>query len=76
MQHLLKHGYKAKLRPSGHDISKKFQRDNGGSIPPNVIALANTESNSSYQRYCREKNLPEHPARFPAGIPAFFINGH
>jgi len=74
MEHLLKHGYKAKRRPSGHDISTKFGRNNQGAIPPNLIALANTESNSSYQRYCREKGLPEHPARFPSGIPAFFIH--
>lgn len=73
MQHLLKNGYKPKLRPSGHDISDKFQRNNGGAIPPNLIALANTESNSAYQRYCRQHGLREHPARFPAGIPAFFI---
>lgn len=73
MKHLLKNGYTARLRPSGHDISKKFQRDNSGSIPPNLLALANTESNSSYQKYCREHELSEHPARFPSGIPAFFI---
>lgn len=74
MKTLLVKGYKPKLRPSGHDISDKFQRDNGGAIPPNLIALANTESNSHYQTYCRENNLPEHPARFPAPIPAFFIH--
>jgi site-specific DNA-methyltransferase (cytosine-N4-specific) len=73
MKGLLKNGYKAKVRPSGHDISTKFQRDNGGSIPPNLIAIANTESNGSYQRYCREHGLPEHPARFPAALPAMFI---
>lgn len=73
MKGLLKNGYTPKMRPSGHDISDKFQRDNGGAIPPNLIALANTESNGIYQRYCREHNLPEHPARFPAGLPAFFI---
>jgi DNA modification methylase len=73
MKGLLKNGYKAKVRPSGHDISTKFQRDNGGAIPPNLIAIANTESNGSYQRYCREKGLPEHPARFPAALPAMFI---
>jgi DNA modification methylase len=73
MKDLLKNGYSRKLRPSGHDISDKFQRDNGGAIPPNLIALANTESNGTYQRYCRERGLPEHPARFPAGIPEFFI---
>src|SRR5207245_4513363 len=36
----------AKLRPSGHDISENFSRDNGAAIPPNLIAIPNTESNS------------------------------
>lgn len=73
MKDLIRNGYTAKMRPSGHDISTKFQKDNGGAIPPNLIALANTESNGVYQRYCREHSLVEHPARFPAGLPAFFI---
>ena len=38
MKNLLKNGYNAKLRPSGHDISTKFQNDRGGAIPPNIIA--------------------------------------
>jgi DNA modification methylase len=37
MKNLLKNGYDAKLRPSGHDISNKFQNDRGGAIPPNII---------------------------------------
>ena len=45
MKDLIKNGYKAKKRPSGHDISTKFQKDNGGAIPPNLIQIANTESN-------------------------------
>jgi DNA modification methylase len=73
MRHLLKNGYTAKLRPSGHDISDKFQRDNGGSVPPNLLAVANTESNGRYQDYCRQNNLEIHPARFPAQLPEYFI---
>lgn len=73
MQDLLKNGYTAKLRPSGHDISSKFQRDNGGSVPPNLLAIANTESTSRYQEYCRLNNIPIHPARFPAQLPEYFI---
>jgi DNA modification methylase len=73
MKGLLENGYTPKLRPSGHDISNKFSCDNGGAIPPNLIALANTESNGLYQRYCREHGYPEHPARFPAGLPTMFI---
>ena len=73
MRDLLKNGYVAKERPSGHKISKKFSRDNGGSVPPNLLAIANTESNGSYLNYCREHNLEIHPARFPAQLPEYFI---
>ncbi|WP_092075369.1 DNA-methyltransferase [Poseidonocella sedimentorum] len=73
MESLLKNGYKAKLRPSGHDISTKFNRDNGGSVPPNLLAVANTESNGSYQAHCRNENIPIHPARFPSQLPEYFI---
>ncbi len=73
MKALLSNGYKAKLRPSGHDISEKFTIDNGAAIPPNLIAIPNTESNSGYMRYCREKDIKPHPARFPAALPEYFI---
>lgn len=73
MLSLLKNGYRAKLRPSGHDISKKFSTNNGAAIPPNLVALPNTESNSYYLRYCREHHLHPHPARYPADLPEFFI---
>ena len=73
MRHLLKNGYKAKKRPSGHDISNKFSIDNGAAIPPNMIAIPNTESNSYYLRYCEKKGLKPHPARYPAELPEYFI---
>ena len=73
MRELFRNGYVAKLRPSGHDISEKFDKDNGGAIPPNLLASANTESNGRYQDYCRERNLPIHPARYPSTIPEYFI---
>jgi site-specific DNA-methyltransferase (cytosine-N4-specific) len=73
MRTLLKNGYKAKMRPSGHDISSNFSVDNGGSVPPNLLAIANTESNGTYQDYCRENNIEIHPARFPALLPEYFI---
>ena len=73
MRTLFKNGYRPKRRPSGHNISGNFLRENAGAIPPNLIALANTKSRGAYQRYCRERGLPRHPARFPEGIPAFFI---
>ena len=73
MKGLLKNGYNAKLRPSGHDISEKFSIDNGASIPPNLIAIANTESNSAYLRFCKENGIKPHPARYPADLPEYFI---
>lgn len=73
MKDLLKNGYKPKVRPSGHDISDKFAIDNSAAIPPNLLAIPNTESNSYYLRYCRDRNLTIHPARFPSTLPEFFI---
>lgn len=73
MKDLLRNGYTAKRRPSGHEISKNFSKDNGGSVPPNLMAIANTESNGRYQDFCRENNIPIHPARFPSQLPDYFI---
>ena len=73
MKQLLKKGYKAKLRPSGHDISDKFQKDNQGAIPPNLLEIANTESNSAYMRRCKQAGIKPHPARFPRGFAEFFL---
>jgi site-specific DNA-methyltransferase (cytosine-N4-specific) len=73
MKGLIKNGYKAMKRPSGHDISPKFQKDNGGAIPSNMISIANTESNSAYLRTCKERGLRPHPARYPELLVKFFI---
>lgn len=73
MLDLLEKGYKAKKRPSGHDISEKFSTDNGAAIPPNLLAIPNTESNSHYLRYCQDNGLPIHPARYPGELPEYFI---
>jgi DNA modification methylase len=40
---------------------------------PNLLAISNTGSNSRYQRECRRLHIKPHPARFPIGLPAFFI---
>jgi site-specific DNA-methyltransferase (cytosine-N4-specific) len=73
MKDLLKNGYQAKTRPSGHVISEKFGKNNGGSVPPNLLAIANTESNGQYQEFCNDNGLDVHPARFPALLPEYFI---
>ena len=73
MLRLIKKGVSKTKRPSGHDISPAFAKDNGGSIPHNLLAAANTESNGFYTKYCKENNLKIHPARFPSAIPDYFI---
>lgn len=73
MRELLIRGYQTRRRPSGHEISPHFAKDNGRAIPPNLLAIANTESNSAYLRHCRQHHLPIHPARFPSALPEFFI---
>lgn len=65
--------YTPKERPSGHDIGTGFGKDNGGAIPPNLLQISNSESNSQYLRYCKKFGIKGHPARFPIGIPDFFI---
>jgi site-specific DNA-methyltransferase (cytosine-N4-specific) len=84
---LLKNGYKAKLRPSGHNISTNFSKDRGGAIPPNIFSIlqtedeqptnlftiSNTDSNSRYLKLCRENGVKVHPARYPGALPDFFI---
>jgi site-specific DNA-methyltransferase (cytosine-N4-specific) len=73
MLDLLANGYTAKTRPSGHVISEKFGRDNGGAVPPNLLAIANTESSGQYQSHCRQQDIDIHPARFPSQLPEYFI---
>ncbi len=65
--------YTPKKRPSGHDISSQFDRDNGGAIPSNLLQISNTESNSAYLRMCKVAGVQGHPARFPSKLPEFFI---
>jgi len=73
MLKLLENGYKAKKRPSGHDITDKFSWDNKGAIPPNLIELGNNDSNSFYMQRCKETGIKPHPAKFPARFAEFFI---
>jgi site-specific DNA-methyltransferase (cytosine-N4-specific) len=72
MKRLLVRGYKPKARPSGHIITKKF-KDNGGSIPGNIIICGNNDANGHYLERCKEVGLKPHPARFPIQLPLFFI---
>jgi len=65
--------YEAKERPSGHNIGKSFGKDNGGSIPPNLLQIPNSEATSLYLRRCKQIGIKAHPARFPGKLPEFFI---
>jgi len=73
MLRLLQRGYRAKARPSGHTITAKFTRNHGGAIPSNLIEFGNNDSNGEYLKRCQAAGLPVHPARFPRGLPEFFI---
>jgi site-specific DNA-methyltransferase (cytosine-N4-specific) len=75
MHELFERGsYNTDTRSGGHTPGKEsFLAEHGGSIPHNLIALANTESTGTYQQYCAENDIEVHPARFPAALPAFFI---
>jgi len=73
MQRLIRRGIKQTKRPSGHNITPKFSRDRGGSIPANLIQCGNNESNSQYIQQSKKLGKKIHPARFPAELPRFFI---
>ena len=63
------------LGPS-HDtdeIPTELVGDEFESLFPNLLAISNTSSNARYQRACAAHGIKPHPARFPLGLPAFFI---
>jgi len=73
MENLLAKGYNHGPRPSGHVVSKKWGKRQGGAIPPNLITAANTRSSDEYIKACKKRQLELHPARFVEAIPEFFI---
>lgn len=71
---LFENGYNKGKRPSGHEMSgNSFSVVNSGAIPPNLLAISNTASNTVYQQHCRTNGLKIHPARYPDPLPEFFI---
>jgi site-specific DNA-methyltransferase (cytosine-N4-specific) len=83
MKRLNARGVRTTVRPSGHNITSKFDKiDAGGSIPPNVLEdqlptemlkFGNNSANDIYTKRCKEAGLKIHPARFPSALPEFFI---
>lgn len=59
-------------RPSQHFVSQNFH-DNGGALPSHLLTIPNSESNGFYLRACKLAGATAHPARFPEGLPEFFI---
>jgi DNA modification methylase len=67
-------GEHRRLRPCGHGNTRgAFGRDNGGSIPTNVIEATNAASNDEYCRSCRAHGLPIHPARMLDAMVELFV---
>ncbi len=73
MERLIQRGYRAKKRPSGHNITDKFRKNHNGAIPSNLISRGNNESNSEFLRACTANGLKLNPARFPPALPEFFL---
>jgi site-specific DNA-methyltransferase (cytosine-N4-specific) len=86
MKELIQTGkYNSGRRPSHHRIGKTITTDNNGAIPPNVIGgdaapplgtllkSTNTKSRGQYQDFCRNREIPLHPARMPTDLVEFFI---
>jgi DNA modification methylase len=74
MERLIQKGYRTKQRPSGHNITAKWGRDQGGAICSNLIVQGNNDSNGVYLKLCEQAGFKPHPARFPPQIPEFFVN--
>lgn len=70
---LVVRGRRTRRSPSGHLVRSAISKNLGGSIPPNLLDLANTSSTGGYFTQCKAAGLPVHPARFPRGLPEFFI---
>jgi DNA modification methylase len=64
--------YTASDRPSQHYVSWNF-KDNGGALPSHLLTIPNSESNGTYLRACKLAGAKAHPARFPEGLPEFFV---
>lgn len=68
-----KSGIERKKRPSGNTYAPSFDKDNGGAIPHNILLVSPEPANSDYVKYCKENNLPVHPARYHYSLPEFFV---
>jgi hypothetical protein len=85
MESLLKNGYQVRKDNRGA-IPANLLGFGGGEIADdrleglpyesyfdNVVCLANTASTTDYLKACKLNGVKPHPARFPIGLPLFFI---
>lgn len=59
--------------PSGHYIHNDTWKNNKGSIPSNLLRIANSDSRDPYLSACRSVGLKPHSARMPKNLARFFI---
>jgi DNA modification methylase len=57
-----------------NDSEENFEGEPWEFSFPNLLAISNTSSNDRYLRACLAHGVKAHPARFPVGLPAFFIS--
>ena len=73
----LKHPEKGRkediIVPSGHMIHADTWKNNGGSLPSNLLRIANTNSRSKYILACKKAKLHPHPCRMPEELVSYFV---
>jgi site-specific DNA-methyltransferase (cytosine-N4-specific) len=60
------------LMPSAAAILQEILA--AGNEATDVLSIANTSTADPYQRYCRENDIPQHPARMPMKLVQFFVD--
>ena len=59
--------------PSGHIIHADTWKNNGGSLPSNLLRIANTNSRGQYILACKRAKVNPHPCRMPEELVSFFV---
>lgn len=72
MRHLLEKGYKPKRRPSGHQISSKFAKENSGAIPPQPHRPGQHREQHRLPTVLPGKGPAGAPCPLPGPAPGFF----
>lgn len=73
LKHPEKRGAKDIVVPSGHMIHADTWKNNGGSLPSNLLRIANTNSRGQYILACKRAKIHPHPCRMPEELVSFFV---